>query len=92
MRARSRCKGPAERFALAPRPSMVAPMPGRYDHLSRDDLIRLLERRDTRQLYGLVWEREGIEPDRAFNDDFVVLDLDPALSTAPQDARAGATW
>ena len=62
-------------------------MPGRYDHLSRDDLIRLLERRDTRQLYGLVWEREGIEPDRAFNDDFVVLDLDPTLSTAPQDAR-----
>ena len=61
-------------------------MTSRYDHLSRDDLIRLLERRDAMQRYGLIWEREGIERDRAHNQDYVVLDLDPALSTAPQDA------
>ena len=63
-----------------------AAMTGRYDHLSKDDLVRLLERRDTMQRYGLVWEREGIEKDRALNQDYVVLDLDPALSTPPQDA------
>ena len=61
-------------------------MTGRYDHHSREDLIRLLERRDTLQRYGLIWEREGIEPDRALNQDFAVFDLDPALSTSPQDA------
>lgn len=60
-------------------------MTKRYDHLSKDDLIRLLERRDAMQRYGLIWEREGIEQDRARNQDYVVLDLDPALSTAPQD-------
>ena len=42
-------------------------MTGRYDHHSREDLICLLERRDTLQRYGLIWEREGIEPDRALN-------------------------
>ncbi len=60
-------------------------MTNRYDHLSKEDLIRLLERRDAMQRYGLIWEREGIEQDRARNQDYVVLDLDPALSTAPQD-------
>ncbi|MCX7384025.1 MAG: site-specific DNA-methyltransferase [Alphaproteobacteria bacterium] len=60
---------------------------GRYDHYSREDLIRILERRDGDRRYGLVWEREGIEADRAANHDFVALQLDPALSTAPTDAR-----
>src|SRR5580704_10251847 len=60
-------------------------MESRYEHLPREDLIRLLERRDALQRYGLVWEREGIEPDRALNQDYVVFDLDPALSTPPQD-------
>lgn len=60
---------------------------GRYDHLSREDLIALIERRDAQRRYGLVWEREGIEPDRALNDDFVALDVDPDLSTAPSDQR-----
>ena len=64
-------------------------MTKRYDHLSKEDLIRLLERRDAMQRYGLIWEREGIEQDRARNQDYVVLDLDPALSTAPQDAAGG---
>lgn len=60
---------------------------GRYDHLSREALIALLERRDASRRYGLVWEREGIEGDRAVNQDFVALDLDPTLSTAPLDAQ-----
>ena len=53
----------------------------RYEHLSREALIALLERRDARRPYGLVWEREGITPDRAANADFVALDLDHALSS-----------
>lgn len=60
---------------------------GRYNHLSREQLIELLERRDVRRNFGLVWEREGIEPDRAMNTDFVALQLDTGLSTAPMDER-----
>ncbi len=62
-------------------------MTGRYDHYSREALIGQLERRDVLQRYGLIWEREGIEPDRALNQDYVVFDLDQELSTPPQDAR-----
>ena len=61
----------------------------RYDDLSREALIALLERRDARRAYGLVWEREGITPDAAFSDDFVALDLDEAESTTRTD---GAGW
>jgi adenine-specific DNA-methyltransferase len=59
----------------------------RYDHLPREALIALLERRDARRAYGLVWEREGIAPDAALNEDFVALDLDASLSTARADAQ-----
>lgn len=52
----------------------------RYDHLDRDDLIRLLQRRDAERQLGLVWERDEIEADNALNDDYVALNLDPALS------------
>jgi adenine-specific DNA-methyltransferase len=67
-------------------------MTSRYDHLSKEDLLRLLERRDAMQRYGLVWEREGIEQDRARNQDYVVLDLQPSLSTPPPMSRDGGTW
>lgn len=52
----------------------------RYDHLDRESLIRLLQRRDAERQLGLVWERDEIEAERAINEDFVALDLDPALS------------
>ncbi len=52
----------------------------RYDHLDRDDLIRLLQRRDAERQLGLVWERDEIDADAALNDDYVALQLDPALS------------
>ena len=51
-----------------------------YDHLERDDLIRLLQRRDAERQLGLVWERDEIEAENALNDDYVALGLDPALS------------
>ncbi|KGM53405.1 hypothetical protein N799_07425 [Lysobacter arseniciresistens ZS79] len=55
-----------------------------YDHLDKDTLIRLLQRRDAQRQLGLVWERPddaggAAEPDSARNDDYVALDLDPAL-------------
>ncbi|MDZ3822311.1 MAG: site-specific DNA-methyltransferase [Pseudoxanthomonas sp.] len=60
-------------------------MSGRYDHLDRDALVRILERRDSERQLGLVWERpeaEGgeLEADASVNADFVALELDPALS------------
>lgn len=64
-------------------PLISLAMSNRYANFSREELVRLLERRDAGQRYGLVWEREGIEQDRAVNDDYVVLDLDQELSTPP---------
>ncbi len=57
----------------------------RYDDLSREELIRLLQARDRRDStrFGLVWETNEVEREKALNADFVALDLDPALSTPP---------
>ncbi|HQU01088.1 MAG TPA: site-specific DNA-methyltransferase, partial [Acetobacteraceae bacterium] len=63
-------------------------MSDRYSNYTHEELVRMLERRDARQHYGLIWERESIEADRAVNDDYVVLDLDQELST-PLQADAG---
>ncbi|MEZ5461086.1 site-specific DNA-methyltransferase [Dokdonella sp.] len=52
----------------------------KYDDLSKEQLIRLLTRRDTERQLGLVWERDDIDPDAAINDDYVALELDPSLS------------
>jgi adenine-specific DNA-methyltransferase len=59
----------------------------KYEHLNREELIRLLETRDRRARFGLVWEADEIERDQALNSDFVALDLVPELS-CPQDAAA----
>ncbi len=52
-------------------------MASRYDHLNREELLRLLEARDQRDAvrFGLVWEANEIERDKALNSDFVALDL-----------------
>lgn len=55
-------------------------MADNYDQYSRDELLRLLRERDRKPRFGLVWERDEIEHDQSLNDDFVALDLDPALS------------
>ena len=48
-----------------------------YDHLSKDELVRLLKTRDDRDStrFGLVWEANEIDRDQALNSDFVALDL-----------------
>ena len=53
-----------------------------YEDLTKEELLRLLEARDRRDAtrFGLVWEANEIERDKALNADFVALDLDPALS------------
>lgn len=53
-----------------------------YDHLSREELLGLLQARDKRDAtrFGLVWEANEIEREKAINGDFVALDLDPSLS------------
>jgi adenine-specific DNA-methyltransferase len=53
---------------------------GKYDHLEREHLIRLLERRDAERQLGLVWEREELDPEAALNQDFVALEQDASLS------------
>lgn len=57
-------------------------MPKTYDDLSKQELIDLLKARDRRDStrFGLVWEANEIERDRALNQDYIALDLDPALS------------
>lgn len=56
-------------------------MSSRYEDLNREELLRLLEARDRRDAtrFGLVWEANEIERDKALNSDFVALDLVPGL-------------
>ena len=55
-------------------------MADNYDDYTRDQLIRLLRERDRKPRFGLVWERDEIDHERAINDDFVALDFDPEHS------------
>ena len=50
-----------------------------YRDLTKEQLIELLKARD-RKKFGLVWERDSIEHDRALNEDFVALDPIPELN------------
>lgn len=51
-----------------------------YNDLTKVQLIALLQRREREAAYGLTWERDKIDPDKAMNDDFVALDLDISRS------------
>lgn len=55
-------------------------MADNYDSYDKQELIKLLRDRDREQRFGLVWENDSIERDRALNDDFVAVDFDPDLS------------
>ena len=55
-------------------------MNSKYDRYSKDELIKIIEDRDRKPKFGLVWERDEIEFDRSFNQDFVALDVLPDLS------------
>jgi adenine-specific DNA-methyltransferase len=53
---------------------------GRYEGLSRAELIQLLERRDRERKFGLVWERNEIEADRGIEGEFVAATPVPNLN------------
>ncbi|WP_196053653.1 site-specific DNA-methyltransferase [Paracoccus lichenicola] len=52
----------------------------KYDDLSREQLIALMEKRDRTKKLGLVWERDEIEADNAVDSNFVSATLVPELS------------
>ncbi|MER9520008.1 site-specific DNA-methyltransferase [Mesorhizobium sp. M0614] len=58
-------------------------MAGKYDDLTREQLVRILQKRDRERRYGLVWERDDIEADLAVDENFVVATLDKELSERP---------
>ena len=62
-------------------------MAGKYDELSREKLVQLLEKRDRTKKLGLVWERDEIEADRAIDADFVACSIEPTLSDGPMPWR-----
>lgn len=55
-------------------------MSNSYEHLSREDLLSLLIRRDNSRKLGLVWEQDDIEREKSLNNDFVVLEPSKHLS------------
>lgn len=58
-------------------------MPGKYDDLTKTQLVELLEKRDRTKKLGLVWERDELEADAAVDENFVVCYLVPELSDKP---------
>jgi len=62
-------------------------MPGKYDDLSKAQLIELLEKRDRTKKLGLVWERDELEADAAVDENFIVCQMVPELSDRPAPWR-----
>lgn len=58
-------------------------MAGKYDGLTREQLIQLLEKNDRQKPLGLVWERNAIEADQAISADFVACDIISDLCEKP---------
>lgn len=56
-------------------------MSNKYDHLTHEELVSLLVKRDASRKFGLVWEREEIEHENALNNDFVTVELDETSSS-----------
>lgn len=55
-------------------------MADQFEHLTRDQLLKLVRQRERQKKLGLVWERDAIERDKALDDRFVSLSLVPDLS------------
>jgi adenine-specific DNA-methyltransferase len=39
----------------------------KYDRYSKEELVRIIEERDRKPKFGLVWERDEIDHDRSLN-------------------------
>jgi adenine-specific DNA-methyltransferase len=59
----------------------------KYSHYTREDLVRLLQERDQKPRFGLVWERNEIDHDHSINSDFVALDSIVELSNGQAPYR-----
>jgi adenine-specific DNA-methyltransferase len=55
-------------------------MTSKYERYSKEELVRIIEERDRKPKFGLVWERDEIDHDRSLNQDFIALDLLPEIS------------
>lgn len=62
-------------------------MPGKYDALSKEQLIELIEKRDRTKKLGLVWERDELEADAAVDENFVTCQIVAELSDKPAPWR-----
>lgn len=62
-------------------------MPGKYDDLSKAQLIELLEKRDRTKKLGLVWERDELEADAAVDENFIVCQVVRELCDKPAPWR-----
>lgn len=62
-------------------------MAGKYDDLTRERLIELLEKRDREKKLGLVWERDEIEADVAVDANFVACEIVSDLCEKPAPWR-----
>jgi adenine-specific DNA-methyltransferase len=51
----------------------------KYQGQTRDQLVKLIQKRDRQKKLGLVWERDEIEADKAVNANFVACTLMPQL-------------
>ncbi len=62
-------------------------MPQTYEELSKEDLIRIMVRRDAERKFGLVWERNEIERENALTGEgvFAVPEAELACGAAPWD-------
>ena len=58
-----------------------------FDHLSREELIALLEKKQAERKLGLVWERNEIEHEKALSDGFVAMEIDKDLSVGDEPHR-----
>ncbi len=58
-------------------------MSGKYDDLSKAQLIELLEKRDRTKKLGLVWERDEIAADQAIDENFIACEIVRELSEKP---------
>lgn len=58
-------------------------MAGKYDDLSKAQLIELLKKRERTKKLGLIWERDEIAADQAIDENFIACEIVPELSDKP---------
>lgn len=59
----------------------------KYGSLSKDQLVQILEKRDRSKKLGLIWERDEIEADKAFDENFVACCIEENLCEKPSPWR-----